>query len=304
MIRLLALASATTLCGCSNHLGRLLANVDIGNEKDAPSSDMAEVTAKKQEPKVESAREEITEEMLNDARARSRYFERDFPDDIYLTGQRLELAKSLVRKFRGVQRHVGHGNFNVLGMDEFFHICKNSSSLSMVTAAEADFLEELFFFEAKNYGFQGEKVFHRMTDQVNQNAILKIPYTGHYLRKGKPIETYNKIIRDVGDSLILTSGVRGIAKQYHLFFEEALEGNGNLSKASRSLAPPGYSFHGKGDFDIGKRGFGHKNFTDDFATTEEFKKLVGLGYAEIRYTESNQLGVRFEPWHIKVDMDV
>jgi zinc D-Ala-D-Ala carboxypeptidase len=25
-----------------------------------------------------------------------------------------------------------------------------------------------------------------------------------------------------------------------------------------------------------------------------------LGYVQIRYTEDNRLGVRFEPWHIKV----
>ena len=25
-----------------------------------------------------------------------------------------------------------------------------------------------------------------------------------------------------------------------------------------------------------------------------------LGYIQIRYTEANQLGVRFEPWHIRV----
>ena len=54
------------------------------------------------------------------------------------------------------------------------------------------------------------------------------------------------------------------------------------------------------DFDVGKIGFGRKNFTEAFATTDEFKKLVDLGYVEIRYPEGNTFGVRYEPWHIKV----
>ncbi|MBW2635413.1 MAG: D-alanyl-D-alanine carboxypeptidase family protein [Deltaproteobacteria bacterium] len=70
--------------------------------------------------------------------------------------------------------------------------------------------------------------------------------------------------------------------------------------ASRSLAPPGYSFHGIGDFDVGSVGLGIDNFTRHFTKTDVFKKLQDLDYVRLRYTESNRLGVRFEPWHIKV----
>ena len=47
-----------------------------------------------------------------------------------------------------------------------------------------------------------------------------------------------------------------MVKQMHLFLAKPRQSNGNLSKASSSLAPPGYSFHGIGDFDVGKIGLG------------------------------------------------
>ena len=104
----------------------------------------------------------------------------------------------------------------------------------------------------------------------------------------------------MGDTVVLTSGVRGVAKQMYLFVNKAVDTGGNLSMASRSLAPPGYSFHGAGDFDVGKKGFGYRNFTEDFARTDEYKKLRDLGYIDIRYPMGNLYGVRYEPWHVKV----
>jgi hypothetical protein len=74
----------------------------------------------------------------------------------------------------------------------------------------------------------------------------------------------------------------------------------SLSLASRSLAPPGYSYHGIGDFDVGQVGLGADNFSQRFTTTRVYRKLKDLGYMKIRYVEDNMLGVRFEPWHIKV----
>ena len=111
---------------------------------------------------------------------------------------------------------------------------------------------------------------------------------------------YDKLKKDVGDSIVLTSGIRSVVKQTHLFLAKTIQSKGNLSKASRSLAPPGHSYHGIGDFDVGKVGFGRKNFTEAFAKTDEFKRLVDLGYVDIRYHRNNMLGVRYEPWHIKV----
>ena len=86
----------------------------------------------------------------------------------------------------------------------------------------------------------------------------------------------------------------------HLFLKKSILVGGNLSRASRSLAPPGHSYHGIGDFDVGKVGLGYANFTEKFSQTDEFKQLKKLGFVQIRYTEDNPFGVRYEPWHIKV----
>ncbi len=79
----------------------------------------------------------------------------------------------------------------------------------------------------------------------------------------------------------------------------------NLSAASRSLAPPGYSYHTKHDFDIGLRSGKLKpyNFRKEFITTPLFVTLFSNGFIhlrDLRYRQDNELGVRFEPWHIRV----
>ena len=70
-----------------------------------------------------------------------------------------------------------------------------------------------------------------------------------------------------------------------LFMNKAISTRGNLSRASRSLAPPGHSFHGAGDFDVGKLGLGYNNFTEKFADTDIYKKLTDLGYVNISDTQ-------------------
>jgi len=97
--------------------------------------------------------------------------------------------------------------------------------------------------------------------------------------------------------------VRSVIKQFLLFLNKAYESEANLSLASRSLAPPGYSFHGIGDFSVGQFGLGADNFTERFTTTPVYKRLNEQGYVRIRYPLDNLLGVRFEPWHIKVDLE-
>jgi LAS superfamily LD-carboxypeptidase LdcB len=91
-----------------------------------------------------------------------------------------------------------------------------------------------------------------------------------------------------------------VVKQIYLFLNKADKVDGNLSLASYSLAPPGHSYHAIGDFDVGKNGLGRKNFSEEFASTDEFKRLIDLGYLGIRYPEDNSFGVRHEPWHIKI----
>tara|TARA_B110000037_G_scaffold166585_1_gene188457 strand:+ start:106 stop:303 length:198 start_codon:yes stop_codon:yes gene_type:complete len=60
------------------------------------------------------------------------------------------------------------------------------------------------------------------------------------------------------------------------------------------LAPPGHFYHGIGDFDIGKIGYGAKNFTVDFPRTAEYQKVARLGYVDTRYPTDNLFRVRFE----------
>jgi LAS superfamily LD-carboxypeptidase LdcB len=98
----------------------------------------------------------------------------------------------------------------------------------------------------------------------------------------------------------LTSGVRNVVKQLSLYISKIKSLNGNLSKASTIIAPPAYSYHTISDFDIGKKGWGNRNFTAEFAKTKEFKQMIKLDYISIRYTINNKDGVRFEPWHVKV----
>lgn len=282
-------------CGCASHWPHLFSRVAKDDpESSKEVSDYAEVDAGAVKSPLmvpQNAASHTHSKVLN--------FDQDFPDDIFCEQHRMEMIQALLQKVRAVQRRVGDGNFNLLGMDELF----SQSQLTgrgAITREEKALFEELFFFDAKKYGFYGDKNFHNFTDSIRKEDVRKIAGTGHFLRKGKSEETYLRLRRDVGDSIILTSGVRSLAKQFHLFLEKTAVSNGNLSKASRSLAPPGYSFHGHEDFDVGKVGYGLSNFTDDFARTEEYRRLEALGYVEIRYTATNDLGVRFEPWHIKV----
>jgi hypothetical protein len=168
------------------------------------------------------------------------------------------------------------------------------------TQAEIDFLERLFYQDASCYGFLGRKPLLKITDQVDRTKAVRIPQTGNYVYKGASLETFQRIRKDVGDKVVLTSGLRGIPKQFLLFLSKAYQHRGNLSLASRSLAPPGYSYHGIGDFDVGHIKLGSDNFTLRFTETDVYRQLQDLGYIELRYRENNDLGVRFEPWHIKV----
>lgn len=227
-------------------------------------------------------------------------FESPHYDDVYLDKEKYALLVSTFKHLDRVQNLVGHGNFNVLGFDEMLKYARRYRSVGKFSKSEKDFLEELFADNVNRYGFYGKKVIDNLTAVVPERDRYKVPYTGHFLFKGESLRLYEKVRREVGGSIVLTSGIRSIVKQTHLFLAKTIQAKGNLSRASRSLAPPGHSFHGIGDFDVGKVGFGTRNFTTDFARTREFKRLVDLGYVQMRYPQANLLGVRYEPWHIKV----
>lgn len=228
------------------------------------------------------------------------HYYKDFDDDIYLTPERFQLLQTVHKRLSAIQSHVGFGRFNILSFDEMLKIGAEVKNIGFFPKEETDFIEEIFFTDAKQYGFYGEKVTSQLTVSIAEKETIKIPGSGHFLYKGRPEELYKTLVKDVGAGIVLTSGIRSVVKQLHLFLAKGVQCKGNLSRASRSLAPPGHSFHGVSDFDVGKIGWGYRNFTDQFAETEVFKKLIDLGYVDIRYTRTNPFGVRFEPWHIMV----
>ncbi len=257
-------------------------------------------TALSASPSLLAASKADESSQVKDYLSKIRNFNQHFDDDVILTGRKLRLLKTVVARLKRVQRFVGYANFSLLSFDKALYFARNYSKIGNFSKEEIQFLEEIFYTNSNDYGFYGEKVTKNITAGVSKRDTIKVPYTGNYLFRGDSLHLYEKIRRDIGKSIVLTSGVRGIMKQIYLFLSKAVRSNGNLSMASRSLAPPGHSFHGNGDFDVGKTGFGSRNFTEDFAGTTEFKKLEELGYIRIRYHENNPFGVRFEPWHVKV----
>lgn len=221
-------------------------------------------------------------------------------NDIILSCLEKKHLDSCLQKLNRLKTVVGYANFNLIDFDHAVRCAKSYSQIGAFSRQELDFMEQIFNFPAHRYGFLGEKTISSITHAVRAEDTVKIPRTGHYLFKGKPEALYHTIKNTIGRQVVLTSGVRGIIKQFHLFFSKAGTCSGNLSLASRSLAPPGYSYHGTGDFDVGQKGFGIYNFTEDFIQTPVYGKLSKLGYIRFRYTRNNNLGVRFEPWHIEV----
>ncbi|MDH5573491.1 MAG: D-alanyl-D-alanine carboxypeptidase family protein [Gammaproteobacteria bacterium] len=237
---------------------------------------------------------------IKDQMYRVAHFDEDFAEDIFLADEDMAVLTLTVSRMRKLQELVGHGNFCMLGFDEMLHHARNYSTVEAFSKAEQDFLERIYFQDAKEYGFMGKKLISSLTMTINKAEGVKISGSGNFLFKGKPLETYNRLKKDIGGKLILTSGIRSTVKQMYLFLAKAEESKGNLSKASRSLAPPGHSYHALGDFDVGNINMGEMNFTAAFSKTKEFEQLVKLGYISIRYTRDNTIGVRYEPWHIKV----
>ncbi|MEA3288764.1 MAG: D-alanyl-D-alanine carboxypeptidase family protein [Campylobacterota bacterium] len=221
-------------------------------------------------------------------------------NNVFLNKQDMRTLIYLDNRLGRVRRYIGFGNFNFLSLDEMFYYGRNYSSIGKFTKSEKDLIEKLFFQNPQYHGFYGDRTINNITNKISTKDIIKVPYSGHFIYRGKPYDDYNRILKDVGSDIILTSGVRNVVKQLSLYVSKIKSVNGNLSKASASIAPPAFTYHAISDFDVGKKGWGSKNFTSAFARTDEFRKMRKLDYIDIRYTVNNKDGVRFEPWHIKV----
>ena len=221
-------------------------------------------------------------------------------NDIYIEVNEWDVFVSSLKRLKRLRRYVGYGNFNIISFDHALYYARNYSKIGAFTKEELKLLDKLFYEKPTQYGFYGKRTNLNITNKISKKDIVKIPHTGHYLFKGTPLNDYNRIVKDVGRDVILTSGVRGVVKQMSLYMKKIYSLNGNITEASYSLAPPGYSYHSISDFDVGKKGFGYANFTEKFTTTQEYKNLKKLDYITMRYTVNNKEGVRYEPWHIKV----
>ena len=221
-------------------------------------------------------------------------------NDVYLDAYDWYTLVSLNKRLKRLRSYVGYANFNIISYDIALYYARNYPKVGAFTEPELKLIERLFFEDPKQYGFYGLKTCNRIDNRISSKDIIKIPYTGHYLFKDQPLQDYKNLLDDVGPTLILTSGVRNVIKQLSLYVNKIYNTNGNITKASVSLAPPGYSYHTISDFDVGRKGWGYKNFTADFATTDEFYKMRELDYIGMRYDHDNNDGVRFEPWHVEV----
>ncbi len=218
---------------------------------------------------------------------------------VWVNNQEVDIFLSVSKKIDLVKRAVGYGNFNILSFDSMLKTAARYSKIGKFTPAEVAFIEKMFYEDPSKYGFYGKRTVDSLTNTISKKDVTKIPRTGHYLFSEHSDSLYERVLFDVGKSLILTSGVRNVPKQMNLYFNKIKKTGGNITLASNSLAPPGYSYHSIGDFDVGKKGWGYKNFTASFVTTKEFWRLRSLSYVSIRYTLNNKDGVRFEPWHVK-----
>jgi hypothetical protein len=224
----------------------------------------------------------------------------DHRDDIYLSYQEYSTLNILNSRLKRLRRFVGFANFNLISYSDAMYYGRNYSVVGSFTKDELVLIEKLFFEDQTQYGFFGVQTCFDIDNKISKKSVVKIPHTGHYLFKGKAQEDYEKLKKDIGSSLILTSGVRNVMKQLSLYCNKLYRNGGNVTRATIDIAPPSYSYHTISDFDVGRKGWGYKNFTDAFATTKEFKKMKNLNYISMRYNKNNSDGVRFEPWHVEV----
>jgi len=221
-------------------------------------------------------------------------------EDIYLSQDQFSTLTTLNQRLKRLKSYVGFRNFNIISFENALFYARNYPKIGSFTSKELELIDKLFYEDPKQYGFYGHKTCLSLNNSILKKDVVVIPRTGHYLFKGKPQKDYENIITDVGDSLILTSGVRNVVKQLSLYTNKIYNTLGNMTQATNSIAPPRYSYHTISDFDVGKKGWGYKNFTADFALTNEFDRMTRLEYIGMRYTQNNRDGVRFEPWHVEV----
>ncbi|MCG8564652.1 MAG: peptidase M15, partial [Desulfobacterales bacterium] len=154
---------------------------------------------------------------VKDRLVKSRFFKQAYTDDVILPQAQQEVLTGCLARLKRVQRYVGYGNFALLGFDQAIYLARNYSRIGAFTRVELDFMEMIFYNRADAYGFMGEKPIESITQEISRKKIKKIPRTGNYLYRGEPEKVYASILKQVGKDAVLTSGVRGVMKQFLLF---------------------------------------------------------------------------------------
>ena len=211
------------------------------------------------------------------------------------------MIPATIARLGRIQRHFGHGYFNILAFNQLLKSAAATIGIGRFTVEEMGLLQWLFYQDAATYGFMGERVVNDLLADMRPSLLHYDTQSGQYLYKRRSKPLFDRMRADIGPDLILTSGVRGIPKQSALFLAKLIACDGNVSMASRSLAPPGYSFHFSGDFDVGSAQLAGENFSRAFSRSEVYRMMQRLPYVTLRYPDQNQAGVRFEPWHVKVN---
>ncbi|BCL62493.1 hypothetical protein DGMP_31860 [Desulfomarina profundi] len=201
-----------------------------------------------------------TDEHIKDYLAKIRFPDRPNADDIILSREEFVLLGRIVKRLERVRAITGHGNFCVIGFDEALRIGRRYSKVGRFTKSELDFLEMIYFQDASKYGFKGKKQVTTLTRTIGRKDVLKVQHSGNYLFRGASHEKYQRVKKELGEELILTSGIRGVTKQFYLFLNKAFRHGGNLSLASRSLAPPVILIMPPGILMSARKGLGRQIF--------------------------------------------
>ena len=199
-------------------------------------------------------------------------------------------------RLESVQRVIGQGRFNLVSFADVRAAAKRTPQ-GALTAVEESTCSELFHLDARRIGFLGARVVRDMNYALPQAQLVRVEGGQHLFPAANAL--FDRARLAVGPQLIVTSGARGVAKQMLVFLRSALRA-GIIARHVHTVAPPGYSYHAVGDMDVGDRALGGANFTEAFANSSTYRKLIALPYVRLRYPRNNALGVSFEPWHLQV----
>ena len=137
--------------------------------------------------------------------------------DVNLHINDLKVLYTLDSRLKRLRRYIGFANFNIVSLDQALYYGRNYSAIGKFTKAELLLIEKLFYSEPNKFGFYGDKTVDNISQKISKKDIQKISHSGHFIFKGKPLEDYNRILKDVGNNLILTSGIRNVVKQLSLY---------------------------------------------------------------------------------------